>query len=124
MLGYQTPPRSRLPPRTRHTPLGADTPLGPGTPQEQTPPWSRHPQSRHTPGSRHNTKKAPLPHPTRHPPGADTLPRDQAPSPPQQTATVADGTHPTGKHSCCINVCTSLLHDVIHVKFMPNRINV
>ena len=32
---------------------------------------------------------------TRHPP-------DQAP-PPQQTTTVADGTHPTGMHSCLFN---------------------
>ena len=51
------------------------TPLGPGTPLS----------SRHPPG-------------TRHTPGPGT-PRHQVP-PRQQTATVADGTHPTGMHSC------------------------
>ena len=47
---------------------------------------------------------------SRHPPGADTPPRSRHPPgqapprsrhPPQQTATAADGTHPTGMHSCC-----------------------
>ena len=49
-------------------------------------------------------------HQTRQPPGPGT-PQDQAPplgpgtphpgpGTPQQTATVADGTHPTGMHSC------------------------
>ena len=32
----------------------------------------------------------------------DQAPPDQAP-PPQQTTTVADGTHPTGMHSCLFN---------------------
>ena len=54
--------------------------------------------------------------PGRHPPRADTpqtntSPPNQTPSqadtplgrhPPRQTATVADGTHPIGKHSCCL----------------------
>ena len=43
-------------------------------PQEQTPPWEQ------------TT------------PGADTSPGSR--QPPQQTATAADGTHPTGMHSC------------------------
>ena len=34
-----------------------------------------------------------------HPPGAGIPTRSRHP-PPQQTATVADGTHPTGMHSC------------------------
>ena len=69
-----------IPPRSRY-------------PLEQTPP-----QSTHTPG-------------TRHPPGPEA-PWDQAPpcqdqappgpGTPQQTATVADGMHPTGMHSCLI----------------------
>ena len=53
--------------------------------------------------------------PGRHPPRADTpqtnTPSRQTPSqadtplgrhPPRQTATAADGTHPTGMHSCCL----------------------
>ena len=73
-------------------------PPGPGTP----PPQSRHPQSR-PPRSR------PLQGPgtpwARHPPGPGTLPPPgpgTRPPPRQQTATVADGTHPTGMHSCCL----------------------
>ena len=61
-----------------HRPPGADNPLsrhppGAGTPQADTP-QSRHPLEQT-------------------PPRADTLP-------PQQMATVTDGTHPTGIHSC------------------------
>ena len=85
--------------------------LGYHTPQEQTPLWDQAPS-----GTRH-------PLGTRHPPGQGTTPpgpgtpwdqassQDQVPpgtrcAPPrtrhrpQQTATVADGTHPTGMHSC------------------------
>ena len=53
------------------------TPLGPGTrytPQDQVPPWTRSPWTRYTP------------------PGPGTPPGDKA--------TAADGTHPTGMHSC------------------------
>ena len=52
----QTPPWDQ----THQTPPGADPP-GPDTPQDQTPP-----EQTHTPG-------------TRHPPGADTHPRNQTP---------------------------------------------
>ena len=48
-------------------------------------------------------------------PGSRHPPQDQAPPPPHETATVADGTHPTGMHSClhywkifseyCISLC-------------------
>ena len=98
------------------------------TPQEQTLPWSRHtpPRSRHPPWSRHPPEQTPPTTPlprSRHPPeqthtpleqtpsweqtpppsGADTTrnrhPRKQTP-PPRETATAADGTHPTGMHSC------------------------
>ena len=41
----------------------------------------------HTPLGRHTPMR-------RHPTG-------QTPPPPQQTTTAADGTHPTGMHSCC-----------------------
>ena len=58
--------------------------------QEQTPPQSRHPQEQTPPRSRH-------------PPGTDTPrsrhPPEQTP-PPRDTVTAADGTHPTGMHSC------------------------
>ena len=99
------------------TPPGADTPLGADIPLEQTSPWnrhsraytpprSRHPPSRHPPGSRHPQN--------RHPPGADNPqplweqtpparhPPEQTPHPPPhgEMATAADGTHPTGMHSC------------------------
>ena len=44
-----------------------------------------------------------------HPPGRPPPPPEQtppqAPPPPQETATAADGTHPTGMHSCSINLC-------------------
>ena len=52
-------------------PPGADTLPGADTPPEQTPPR-----------------------------GADTSPRSRHPPPPRDTATAADGTHPTGMHSC------------------------
>ena len=75
------PPRTRTrqPPQSRHLPQSRPPPsrplLGPGTPRDQAPPpRTRHPPS---PGTRH-------------------------PLPRQQTATVADGTHPTGMHSCCL----------------------
>ena len=71
----QAPPLDQAPPPQEQTPPdqvppGADPPR-PGTPWEQTPP---------RPGTP--------------PPRADTT------IPLRQTATVADGTHPTGMHSC------------------------
>ena len=73
MLGYHTP-------GSRHPP-GAD------------PPQSRHPLAVDTPGA-----DTPLPWeqtpPSRHPPRADTPRADT------EAATAADGTHPTGMHSC------------------------
>ena len=78
MLGY--------PPSPEQTPLGADTPQEQTLPQRSRPPGSRNP-----PGSR------PLREQT--PPGTDTpLGADTPPS--WQTATAADGMHPTGMHSC------------------------
>ena len=69
-------PREQRPPRSRHPP-GADTPLEQTLPWEQTPPEQTPPRDR--------------------PPRVETTP----PTPyPQQTATVADGTHPTEMHSC------------------------
>ena len=71
------------------------TPLGPGTPQSR-PPQTRHP----SPGSRH------------HPPWDQALPRPGTPPeptpPPRETATVADGTQPTGMHSCSYNFCLNI----------------
>ena len=80
MLGYnppeQTPPPEQASPGSRH-------------PLEQAPPMSRHPSELAPPWSRHPPEQAPPW--SRHPPGPDT---------PSQTATAADGTHPTGMHSC------------------------
>ena len=98
-------------PRSRHPP-GADTPQSrPPGEQTQPPPGADTPQNRHLrraettppqeqtpPSPRADTPPeadTPLeqtPPRSRHPPGVDTPPRD--------TATAADGTHPTGMHSC------------------------
>ena len=73
---WDTTPPGPAPPRSR--------PPGPGTPREQEPLGSRHPPWEQTPL------------------GADP------PSPgagfPPDTAAAADGTHPTGMHSCLILV--------------------
>ena len=58
-----------------------------------TPPLGRHPLGRH-PLGRHPPRQTP---PRQMPPG-QTLP----PPPSPETATVADGTHPTGMHSCFV----------------------
>ena len=86
------PPGPRTPPGTRHTP------------PEQTPPGSRHlrPRSRHPP-SRQSPWEQTSPTPIL--PGADT--------PPPETATVADGTHPTGMHSC--------FKLILHISFESNH---
>ena len=39
------------------------------------------------------------------PPPRGKTPPGQTPPPPQETATAADGTHPTGMHSCYYNGC-------------------
>ena len=59
-------------------PQGAGNPLGVCTPP---------------PGSRH------------FPPWQQATPNPPPEQIPQQTATAADGTHPTGMHSCCIMLC-------------------
>ena len=95
---WDTPPQSR-PPR-------ADTPQE-QTPPKQTPPRADNPREQTPPG-------ADTP-PRADPPGADTdtpradTPPEQTPPPwsrhlPRETATAADGTHPTGffVHSCFI----------------------
>ena len=70
----------------------------------QTPP-GRHPLGR-SPLDRHLRPGQTPPGQTPPPPGrhlpslADTPPHQQTPLPPQQMATAADGTHPTGMHSC------------------------
>ena len=85
------PPRSRHPPGTRH-------------PQSRHPPGTKHPQEQAPPGADTPTGAGTPPEQT--PPGAGT-PLEQAPPGPdpssQQTATVADGTHPTGMHSCYLD---------------------
>ena len=91
-----------------HTP-----PPGPGTPPEQTPPWNQA-----LPHSRHPHQSTLLPPGTRHPLplGADT------PPPCQQTATVADGTHPTGMHSCSFTIFTEPnppIDEVIQTGIVP-----
>ena len=82
-----TPPRTRYTPQTRYnsqtryTPTRTRYPLWPGTPLDQV----------HLPGTRYT--------PTPPGPGTPPSPRDQV-HPPNDTATAADGTHPTGMHSC------------------------
>ena len=79
-----------------HCMVGCTLPQSRHPPWKQTPPGSRPPQSRHPPGA-----DTPLGTDTpweqtspgsRHSPGADP--------PLQETTTAADGTHPTGMHSC------------------------
>ena len=56
--------------------------------------WDTPPGSRHPPRSRHSPEQTPSP-------GADPPPTgSRHPPPRQQTPTAADGTHPTGMHSC------------------------
>ena len=69
-----TPP-DQVHPRDQVHPPARCIPSGPGTPH-----------TKYTPGTRY------IPQDQVHPPGPGTFPR--------QTATVADGTHPTGMHSC------------------------
>ena len=72
---------------------GTPPPPRAGTPWEQTPPRSGTPPNQAPPGSRH-----PLEHT---PPQTRNTPRSRQPPPPgAETATAADGTHPTGMHSC------------------------
>ena len=52
---------------------------------------------------------------SRHPSGADTPPRKQAPAYGQRAA----GTHPTGIHSCILFYCLSTLLEFITVLFIP-----
>ena len=80
--GGQVHPRDQVHPPGPGTPPGQVHPSGPGTP-----PWAGTP-----PRTRYNP-----------PPGPGTSP---GPGTPQETATVADGTNPTGMHSCvrCIQL--------------------
>ena len=78
---WDTTPPEQAPPPDQAPPRTRPL-LEPGTPQAQAP------QGQAPPG-------------TRHPPGPDT--------PLQQTATVMDGTHPTGMHSCRIDVWLQLV---------------
>ena len=82
----QTPPGSGTPPRTRYPPIYPGTRYTPRTrytPQDQV-----HPPDPGTP-PRPGTPPGPG-----NPPGPGTPPRD--------TATAANGTHPTGMHSCLL----------------------
>ena len=80
-----TPPGQVHPPDQVHPP-GPGTPPRPGTPPGPgTPPWTRYtPRTRYTP--------------LVHPP--DQVPPGPGTPSPRDTATAADGTHPTGMHSC------------------------
>ena len=76
------------PPGTRYTPLGPCTLPGPGTP----------PRTRYTPKDQVHSS------------------RTSRYTPPRDTATAADGTHPTGMH-----FCTILNHSNIKYKLFHNR---
>ena len=85
------PPKSRHPPE--QTPPWEQT----HSPGSRHPPGSRPPWSRHPPGSRHPPSRHPpeqTPPRNRHPPSRHPAPRD--------TVTAAEGTHPTGMHSCSV----------------------
>ena len=82
------PPQEQTSPRSR--PLRADHPWEQTPPPEQT-----HPPEQTPPGSRHPPR-------SRQPPGTDP--------PPRETAIAADGTHPTGMHSCYIFVAYLVQH--------------
>ena len=88
--------------------LGYHTPPSGADPPEQTPPspWEQTPP---TPGA------------DTHPPWSRQPPLG-ADNPPRETATAADGTHPTGMHSCWKYVWS---HDIIpqysvHSQGVPN----
>ena len=86
---YTPPPEPGThPPGTRYTPFGTryTKPDQVHSPRTRCTPWARYtPQTRYT-----------LPDQV-HPQGPGTPPR---PGTPHKTAPVADGTHPTGMHSC------------------------
>ena len=102
--GGSAPVHAGIPPPPPPLP-GADTP--------QDPPRSSHPLEQ-TPRSRYPPTRSRPPR-TRHPPEQTPTPPDQTPpweqTPPppgKQTPGYgqrAAGTHPTGMHSCCTNVC-------------------
>ena len=79
-------PDQVLPPDQVHP-----SPLGPGTP----------PGTRYTPRGRYTPPQAGTPPGPGTPPGRYTRPNSP---PPPDTATAADGTHPTGIHSCFVIV--------------------
>ena len=89
-------------------PIGSRYPPGRHTPQVGTPPSRCTPLAGTPPGQVHPSRQV-------HPPGRYTpwagtppgqvhapasTPPSRYPYSPRQTATVADGTHPTGMHSC------------------------
>ena len=88
MLGYHTPPGA--------DPLGTDTPLEQTAPEQTPPPPGADPDP--PPGSRHPPLGADTPWEQTLPSWEQTPPRSRLPH--QDTATAADGTHPTGMHSC------------------------
>ena len=101
-LTKYTPPGPGTPSQTRYTlpdqvhPPGPGTPPRPGTPPGQGTP----PRTRYTPQDQvHLSGPGPPPRDQVHSPGPGTPP---PPPPPRDTATAANGTHPTGMHSCSL----------------------
>ena len=99
------PPVPGIPPRTRYTPQTRYTPR-PGTPLPRpgTPPGTRYtPPGPGTPPPGPGTPPNQV-HPLLGPgtPQTRYTPRGPGTPPPRDTATAADGTHPTGMHSCYI----------------------
>ena len=96
----QTPPKTRYTPRDQVHPL-EQTPPGPGTPPNQV-----HPRARYTPLEQTPPGPGTPPRPgTPTRPGSPTWDQVHHPplgpgTPPRDTSTAADGTHPTGMHSC------------------------
>ena len=82
--------------------LLADTPWA-DTPSGQTPHMGRHPNLGRHPSGRHPLGRHPLWADTPagiHTPPAQCMLGYTSPPPPTPAATAADGTHPTGMHSC------------------------
>ena len=112
--GPDTPAGPGAPSRTRYTSTG------PGTPWDQVPPSgpgtrprTRYPQNQVPPGAGTHPSGARYPPDQVHPLGPC--------APPPETDTVADGTHPTGMHSCSENVFAALfVKENFNSNFQPN----
>ena len=89
-----TPPPGRHQTHTPRQTPSEKTPSRADTPRQTPPADTRHPLDRHQTPPRPDTRHTPL---GRHPLGKQY-------SSPRDSATAANGTHPTGMHSCLLSV--------------------